>query len=358
LAFFWVGPHVISVNDSHCTNQTQKRPWDPTQNPGAGELFWFMLAFGTCVQFFYSAVRVISDTATLNHLGDHRKVHYGKQRLWGSIGYSLFAFISTFIVHRTCDLFTIFYTFAGCTFVLCFSLIPFQVKAKQSGRVTSENYFSSLSPLLRWDVFFYLLAIFIMGTTFGLVWGGVNVNYILDLGGSQLMLSIYTALGPLIEVLFFFFVDILISKIGNNRIFYIDFLCQAGLFLASSFIKNAWFLILLEIVNGFVWSTFWSAAVSQSEFIAPSPDVVATLQGINVACLYLGGATGAVVGGAIYQHLGMEWLFRIFAAWSIFGLIVSVLGNWVVSYYSVSFKPFEDGPSSARLLKEMNLVLQ
>lgn len=109
-----------------------------------------------------------------------------------------------------------------------------------------------------------------MGVTFGLGWGGVYINYFYEIGADQQFIAIYTAISPIIEVFFFFIVDVFLMKLGNYNVFYLCFLAQFFFFLASSFIRVPWYLLPLEILGGFVWSNFWGSLISLSEKLAPS----------------------------------------------------------------------------------------
>jgi hypothetical protein len=133
-----------------------------------------------------------------------------------------------------------------------------------------DTYWKQVLSLLNGEVIVFSIAVYIMGITFGLAWGGVYVNYFYEIGADQKFIAIYTAISPVIEVFFFFIVDLLITKLGNYNVFYLCFLAQMTVFLSSSFITFPWYLLPLEILGGFVWSNFWGSLISLSEKLSPS----------------------------------------------------------------------------------------
>lgn len=337
VGYFYKGYYVQSVNESQCNATYIDYPGGTPSNeyidqPYSNPAFWYILFLAPAQNFMYSSVRVITDTGAMNILGEERKEHYGKQRLWGSIGYAALAALSTMLISKTCNIYSLFYTFAICNIFFILTLGPFDPKVEREASVTGgvDSYWKQVKSLLNAEVLVFNIAVFIMGLTFGLGWGGVYINYFYEIGADQQFIAIYTAISPIIEVFFFFVVDLFITKLGNYNVFYLCFLAQGIVFLASSFITVPWYLLPLEILSGFVWSNFWGSLISLSEKLAPSHRLIATLQGMSSMFLYFGGSAGAFIGGALYRKIGIFNLFRIWSGVAGFGLLFFVISNCFV----------------------------
>jgi hypothetical protein len=149
----------MSVNESQCNATYVDYNSEPHPDPYSNPAFWWVLLLAPTQNFLYSSVRVIIDTGTMNILGESRKEHYGKQRLWGSvrvgdgwevfvfvvavccfstslephhqIGYACLAALSTTIISKTCNLYSLFYTFAICNVIFIAVIGPFDPKAER-----------------------------------------------------------------------------------------------------------------------------------------------------------------------------------------------------------------------------------
>jgi hypothetical protein len=95
------------VNESQCNatyvDYPSAGPSPSYANPYSNPAFWLILCLAPLQNFMYSAVRVITDTGAMNILGEERKDHYGKQRLWGSVLFFFSFFLdSSFILLFCC----------------------------------------------------------------------------------------------------------------------------------------------------------------------------------------------------------------------------------------------------------------
>ena len=67
---------------------------------------------------------------------------------------------------------------------------------------------------------------------------------------------------------------------------------------------SAWYVLPIQLLHGFTFSAMWVAGVSYANRAAPQ-GMGATAQGLlSGISMGIAGATGAVVGGYLYGHVG------------------------------------------------------
>ena len=77
-----------------------------------------------------------------------------------------------------------------------------------------------------------------------------------------------------------------------------------------SFINIPWLLLITQLFHGLTFSAMWVAGVSYANQSAP-PGLGATAQGLfNGVYMGIGSATGAMIGGILYQEFGGAIMYR------------------------------------------------
>ena len=97
--------------------------------------------------------------------------------------------------------------------------------------------------------------------------------------------------------------------------------------LAYSWIDTPSLALAVQLLHGPSFAMLWVAGVSYAHALAPA-GLGATAQaqfvGVNFG---LGGATGAMVGGFLYQHMGLALMYRWAGVWLVVGLTVYMLAD-------------------------------
>lgn len=242
--------------------------------------FWvFFVIFFVC-NVFFSPVLSIVDAIAYDMLGDKRG-RWGRQRLWGTVGFTLFAITSTFIMDsiskskETVDYTVSFYIFLFlCTFstIVTYFLKFSEVKC---GRQMCQNMVS----LLKYPkVVTFLLLI----TCFGIMNAVIEAFlfwYLQDLGSTQIVLGLCVFMNCMPEIVMLLFSGKIIKKIGHVPCFYLTALCYAARFFYYSFMTNAWYVLLIEPLHCVTFGLMYAAASSYASIIAPE-GMSATVQGL------------------------------------------------------------------------------
>eukprot|EP00058_Branchiostoma_floridae_P020946 XP_002606436.1 hypothetical protein BRAFLDRAFT_67688 [Branchiostoma floridae] len=176
-----------------------------------------------------------------------------------------------------------------------------------------EKMLQSLRKLLgKPNELLFLAVMFTIGSSFGakanfLFW------YLKDMGASQLLLGLAMMINCMAEIPFMFFSGHLIRKIGHKQVFQLALLCYTIKFFSYSLIPSAWWVLAIEPLHGITFGAMYATAITYTSLIAP-PGMETTMQGIVGAVHFgVGFASGALIGGAIFNAFGGVVLFRVYA---------------------------------------------
>ncbi|XP_035667372.1 major facilitator superfamily domain-containing protein 6-like [Branchiostoma floridae] len=203
-----------------------------------------------------------------------------------------------------------FYMFAGFG-TLTLLTVAFGFEKWRQKR--PEKMLQSLRKLLgKPNELLFLAVMFTIGSSFGakanfLFW------YLKDMGASQLLLGLAMMINCMAEIPFMFFSGHLIRKIGHKQVFQLALLCYTIKFFSYSLIPSAWWVLAIEPLHGITFGAMYATAITYTSLIAP-PGMETTMQGIVGAVHFgVGFASGALIGGAIFNAFGGVVLFRVYA---------------------------------------------
>lgn len=312
-------------------------------------MLFLITLFGNLIA---SPTLALVDTATLQMLA--KETHrYGKQRLMGSLGWGLGAFIVGASLKTThhcsmsksreiVDYIPCFYSFAILMFLgLCVSMkFKFRVQKKKKGSSVSlaKGLVALKYPTYMMFLFTALYLGFLMAfiKTF-LFW------HLKDLGGTQLLFSVISAVNCVAEVSMYFLSERLIAKIGEIRVLYIGLICYSIRLFYYSVLPYPWLVLVVELLPGITTAAVWAACLSYVS-INSRPGAQTTMQCILHSVHWgLGYGAGEVIGGILVHHYGAPKTFVLFGILCIIILFVYFLVRWVW------------GNSEAQMLRENEL---
>lgn len=247
-------------------------------------MFFTLLVVGyTCMAFIVS----VSDAICFGMLDD-KPQHYGRQRLWGAIGNSIVGLISGIIIDTVSEgqavkNYTIaFSIFAG--FLLLDVLVISRLKHTQTEVTkTVVKDVAKLFKSVRVVVFF--LWCIVLGFAFAMMWGflfwhleilgaqqGCGFgNYMKTLQGFVMGVGLLASLPLLI------YSGKLIQKIGHIHAMSLVLFMFGLRFFLYSLLKNPWYVLPIELLDGLSVSLFYVCMTSYASLIAPA-GTEATLQ--------------------------------------------------------------------------------
>lgn len=278
-------------------------------------------------QSAFTPIFNLLDGIVYNYLGDQRG-EYGKQRLWGTVGFGLFAIKSSVIVDilsRSGADNSYLYSFIAF-FLLCFITGFMVCFFKSSPEPSMESSLHKNVRLLFCN--FYLNILFVVMLIAGLLAGVQECFFfwfLKNLGADQLLLGVALLISCTTETIILFFSGKLISKFGCNVCLYLVFFVFSIRFLVNSFIENPWLALLPEASQCICFGLLYPTVTSWGSRLTP-PGMQGTVQSfLGAMYLSIGRAFGAALGGAFFEAHGPRIMFRVFACVSFSFLILLII---------------------------------
>ena len=310
-------------------------------------LFAIMTIFFNIAAIFDGGIPLMIDTLIMEMVKksalskDGKKVDFGKQRLWGAVGFGLAAFASGTGVQLSGadepNYLTMFYIYLAsntCLLIACTQLYKKtndDIMADEQAEEEEEKPRIAkelLKSLSQFHILFWFATIFIMGLANGLLFGYM-FWFIEDLNGEEILMGLSILVACSTEVIMFPIARKCIKMVGGNVIAVgLAVFSYAFRFIGFSYLTNAWYILLLQLTHAVGFAMFWAAAVAHTTFLAP-PGMTTTFLGI-LNGIHFGVATGisTIAGGIAYKTFGGRVLYRFFAGvctvWALFMLIFVV----------------------------------
>lgn len=286
--------------------------------------FWgfvFLMCIGN---IGFNVCNSISDAICFDVLGEGGEMSYGRQRVWGTVGFGIAAFLAGY----TIDWWShgeILKTYTPAFFlVFVFALFDLSccVKLKLPIISGSSNILKDVLRLLKLKP----IAIFLWFATLAGILDSFLIYflfwYLEDLaiatgymGEIKLIEGLTVAAQTLgSEVIFFSLSGKILKKFGYGCTFTFCFVCYALRLGAISLAPNPWWVVFIEFfMQGPTYALCYTTIVAYASVVAP-PGTSATVQGI-VAGMDdgFGYALGSLIGGVFYKELGGNITLRVFS---------------------------------------------
>ena len=321
-------------------NKTDGKSNQKCTSKNPDHVFILMTVWLGLIGAFDGGIPLLIDNSVLDTIGKVKTSDFGKQRLWGSIGFGLAAFASGVGVDLSGgnkpNYFTMFYIFLTsnvCLFICCCFL-----DMSGAGQTSNNDNRESLKkPHLikgliysfkKFNVTFFFITVLMMGFANGLLFGFMFL-YIQDLNGSRIVMGVSILVACMTEVLMFPISSKTIKLLhGNLAAVAVAFAAYAVRFAGFSFLHNAWFILIFQLLHSLSFALFWDAVENHTSDIAP-PGMQATFLGIMNGLFFgFAGGVSSIVGGTVYNYFGGRNMFRgyaiICAVWTVF-LILHIL---------------------------------
>ena len=307
--------------DRNCENHSvlnTSENADNAENGGNNNNTFVFLIILVFVFSLFDNFNSLADAATVKYLADiDRGAEYGKQRLWGAVGWGSIAIISGFTIDQSAhhsNQSQFFIAFCGFLLFSILAIITvFKLPLEFLEGKSKPNIFQNVCTILSdCRIVTFLIAILVMGicmTTIGafLFW------FLQGLNGSHLLMGLSLCMTCVAEVPIMFYSGGLIKWIGHHGVLYLTLVCYTVRYLLYSFIHNAWYVLAIEPLHGVTFGAMWAATTSYAGEISPE-GLRATMMGLVTATHFgLGKLIAGLGGGAVYSEYGPRVLFRSLA---------------------------------------------
>ncbi|XP_066599313.1 major facilitator superfamily domain-containing protein 6 isoform X2 [Prorops nasuta] len=273
----------------------------------------------------FNVANSMSDAICFDVLGESCEMKYGKQRVWGTVGFGLAALIAGY----TIDLWSrngVFKDYTP-TFLLVFAFTCIDLlcckKLKLPSIMGSKSIAKDvykllkLKPIVIFLIFATIAGILDSLLIYFLFWYLEDVafqtGYMADVKLIEGLIVAAETLGG--ETIFFSFSGKIIKKLGYGYTFVFCFVCYALRLFLISLASSPWWILPIELfMQGPTYALCYTNIVAYASVVAPS-GTSATVQGI-VAGMDdgFGFAVGSLIGGIMYKNLGGADTFRLFAS--------------------------------------------
>uniref|UniRef100_A0A8D8M315 Major facilitator superfamily domain-containing protein 6-A n=2 Tax=Cacopsylla melanoneura TaxID=428564 RepID=A0A8D8M315_9HEMI len=303
--------------------------------------FWLFFAFLSLSWIGMAVVVSLGDTICFELLGTEPQ-KYGKQRLWGAVGWGMCSLLAGFLVdHFSSSALNKNYT---PVFYLMLAILLFDTfvssKIKNVQTSVSPNIFKDVFKLLtEARVLAFLFWCVGVGLCTAVVWqylfwylenlamaqGCDHSNWIKTLQG---ILMTVQCLGG--ELPFFFLSGWFLRKLGHVNSMTLVLLSFSVRFYLYSLLTDPWWAIPIEVLNGLSFGLFWPCMASYANIVA-SPGTEATVQGLVGAVFEgVGVSLGSLLGGWIFDVWGGRETFVIFAVLSFIMAMLHIVFHYLL----------------------------
>ncbi len=286
----------------------------------ASTLLWLLPAV-IAYAFFSAPIIPLVDNSVLEMLGANKQ-EYGKQRLWGSIGWGIGAVVMGAVTER----YGLGWAFYGCLLIMSLNLFG-ATRLRVSHAKIGGNFWGNLRFFVTsgpWLVF--LLTIFINGLGMSFT-NNFLFLYINSLHASKTLMGLTLFVASLSELPAFFFAGQLLHRWGSRGLLIAALLAQVVRMLAYAVMPAPWLVLVINLLHGLTFSAMWVAAVNYANQQAPA-GLGATAQGVlSGMSMGLAGVVGALIGGFLYDSVGPAAMFGWGGAMVLLGLLFFVVAG-------------------------------
>ena len=263
-------------------------------------LFAFLLLFS----FFWNAMLPQLENITFDSLG-HAARHYSRIRLWGSIGFIIFALVfAPVVTHYGLKIvpYLILCVLIAMWFVILFS---------HDRRVVRSPPLPITQHLLRREMLALLALCFLMQLTHGPYYSFFSI-YMHDAGYSETAIGVFWALGVSAEVVIFIFIPRLLPRWGAPALLSFSMSVTALRWvLISQFPQQLPLILFAQTLHAVTFGVYHAAAIHLIDRWFPG-----SLQGRGQAVYSgvsfgLGGALGSLFTGYLWEFLNAAEVFMI-----------------------------------------------
>lgn len=286
----------------------------------AGQTFAQFFVLMILLNTFTSAQGPISEALMLSEMrGD--LTHYGRLRLWGSVGFIVSVTVAGELLDRR-----------GIHFMPWPAAALLALVLAASARIEETPYThthhetpSMLALLQRREVIAFFLSTFLMIAAHSALYVFYSL-YLAQNGYSKTVIGLMWSLGVVAEIVFFFYQAPLFRRFGIQRMMMLSLLAAVVRFGMIGFCAQSliW-LVLAQILHAATFGVHHSASVATLQRWFSGP-LQARGQAMYTSISYgLGGTLGGLVLSVFWDHFGARTVYLAAAVFALCGAVAAAL---------------------------------
>jgi MFS transporter, PPP family, 3-phenylpropionic acid transporter len=285
-----------------------------------GQSFMFFFALMVTVNLFTSAQGPISEALMLSSMrGD--LTHYGRVRLWGSVGFIVLVTLSGYALDwQGIELMP----WIALLMLVMVTSVTFSLHEEPATQHAQPS--NSVGELLsRKSVLSFFASTFLMIAAHSSLYVYYSL-YLSDMGYSKSVIGLMWSLGVIAEILFFFYQAPLFRRFGVRKLMLFSLAIAVIRFLMIGWgAQSLTVLLVAQVLHAATFGVHHSASVATLQrWFAGS--LQARGQALFISISYgLGGTVGGLLLSACWDTLGARWVYIVAAIMSLLGLFAAQL---------------------------------
>ena len=286
----------------------------------AGHGFTYFFALMVAVNLFTSAQGPLSEAVMLSEMrGD--MTHYGRLRLWGSVGFILTVTLGGPVLDRFGIGLMPWMALALLVMVLAASLRMSETHHEHQHHETP----SVLVLLRRREVVAFFVSTFLMIAAHASLYVFYSL-YLARIGYNNTVIGLMWSLGVVVEIVFFFYQAPIFRRFGIQRLMVASLLIAVVRFLMIGFGAESLVLLLVaQVMHAATFGVHHSASVATLQRWFSGP-LQARGQALYTSISYgLGGTLGGLILGMFWETFGPWTVYVVAAVLSLAGAAAAAL---------------------------------
>lgn len=285
-----------------------------------GQTFVFFFALMVTVNLFTSAQGPISEALMLSSMrGD--LTHYGRVRLWGSVGFIVLVTVSGYALDwQGIELMP----WIALLMLVMVTSVTFSLHEEPATQHAQPS--NSVRELLsRKSVLSFFASTFLMIAAHSSLYVYYSL-YLSDMGYSKTVIGLMWSLGVIAEILFFFYQAPLFRRFGVRKLMLFSLAIAVVRFLMIGWgAQSLAILLVAQVLHAATFGVHHSASVATLQrWFAGS--LQARGQALFISISYgLGGTVGGLLLSACWDTFGARWVYVLAAIMSLLGLFAAQL---------------------------------
>jgi len=286
------------------------------------ESFPILIALAILISIFLSPIFPLTDSAAMLMLGKQKHL-FGRIRLGGTIGFSIFAIVAGILVEN----YGYRIAFWSASILYATAILVNQKLVHNSGAKVNLPDKEQITDLIKNSYFQILL---LLGFVGGISYSANSTflfPYLNELNASKSFMGLALTIGTIAEIPVLFFVSHFIKRYKALNVLFFSTAIIGLRFLILAISANPYFVVFIQLSHGFTHPLLGVAGVTYADENAPK-GFQASAQGLfNTITSGIGAAVGGFIGGILLEKSGAKIVYLVFF---IFAIIILGIASLVV----------------------------
>ncbi|RLN71283.1 hypothetical protein BBJ28_00009656 [Nothophytophthora sp. Chile5] len=314
-------------------------------------VFMFSLRFVSsfnvmCIMLFVANFQTQPTWSLLDQTAMTMLVHvggvYGKQRLYGAVGYGVGGYFAG-VMAAAIGIAWCFNMVLGLSCISLVILMRFIPAYQPDEDQPKTEYLQSLAII--WDqkdVMVLYIVVLLAGIMGGLIDNFLFLYYFNLSGNDARLVGVIIAVETISELPLFFFSNKIFERFGTPRCILFSLVAYGVRMIVYTFAQNPWVLLPIEALHGMTFGLLW-AAFTNYVFQSSPEGTEGTMIGLLTAVQKgMGAACSTLMGGYVYETMGPRVM------WGIGGFVIFPLSLFFASVFACLAREYEEKSPAAR----------